>query len=273
MFDTQDYLQQFAGLGQHMGRIEFPTPFTVGDYRRWFEAAREQRTDETEIDDVDELVFVRQYRGAMAVGTVYPYSEDDLVWQVHTHDVDGEVDEFTLPKTAVFPARDQAIDLGLVDAAYDDVPMPWMSFVVTACEEHLNSRLIVETDQQRVARRTGSNEQGHAFQHDYCLGLLPAMADHRGYVVFREPLTKSVYKKWRKEFKIDPKKDPRGAANSWRMRALAGAVTLVKEFKFRDLDWREITADKCEKMPLEIASFLTETAGVYLSRRLTAKNF
>lgn len=270
-FDTADYLSEFAALDQHMGTLTFPTPFTVSDYRKWFDAAQSLRDEDANIDEVDDLVFVRQYRGAIAVADVRPYESDSLSPYLHQLDTD-DIDEFTIPVN-YGRERQQSIDVGLIDAAYDDVPMPWMAFVVSAAEDYMGRLLISETDQQRLARRNTNTSQANAFQHDCCVDLLPAMGDHRGYIVFREPLTKSAYKKWRKAFKGNPKKDPRGVDNSWRMRALAGAVTLVQDFKFRDLDWNEITADKCAAMPLEIASFIIETAGTFLSRRLTVKNF
>lgn len=281
-FDTADYLN-YAGLNQCMARVTFPAPFTIGDYRTWFRAMNlADMPDET--DDVDQVTLMRQYRGAMAVATVEPYTPDECnAFAVETavSTLPLEPDEWRY--TTIDPEAEpqKPLDMAVVDPAYDDLPMAWVSFMVQAAEQYIGDRIITGvvgdrlSPQQRLdvmKRRMSSNHRLPSFNHDYVAALLPAIAMHRGFVTFREPLTKSWYRRWVKETAVNKNVPVTDVNNGRFMRSLRGAVTLVQQFHFRNLAWTELTAKDCDAMPLEIACFLVETCDEYMSRRMTVKN-
>lgn len=290
-FDTADYLNVFTGLNQTMARVTFPAPFTIGDYRNWYQAMNiAEAPDET--DDVDQVVLMRQYRAAMAVATVEPYADYECI--VSIIDDPREEDERALSviddpheeedEWRFTPAQAgdrKPLDRAIMDPAYDDLPMPWVSFMVQAAEEYIGDRVITGvvgdhlTPQQRlnvVTRRLNSKHRLPSFNHGHVIELLPAIKLHRGYVTFREPLTKSWYRRWVKETAVN-KNTPITHVNNGRfLRNLRGAVSLVQQFHFQNLKWTELTAKDCDAMPLEIACFLVETCDEYMSRRMTVKN-
>lgn len=281
-FDTAVYTRQFTGLHRTMARVTFPAPFTIGDYRKWFRAmnlADAPAPEET--DDVDHVVLLRQYRAAMAVATVEPYGYDELDESyVMAGALDEEPDEFRFVPTEAL-VQFAPVDTAVIDAAYDDLPMPWVSFMVQVAEEYIGDRIVVGvvgdrlTAQQRLnvlQRRMESSHRLPSFNHDYVAKLLPAIDLHRGFVTFREPLTKSWYRRWMKATAVNKNIPITDVDNGRFMRSLRGAVTLVQQFHFKNLAWTELTAKDCNAMPLEIACFLAETCDEYMSRRMTVKN-
>lgn len=280
VFDTADYLDRFVGLHMSMARVSFPAPFTIGDYRKWHRAMNlADMPDET--DDVDQVALLRQYRAAMAVATVEPYdSAESDGFPIAATPLPEESDEFQFGVTEAL-AQYAPVDTAVIDPAYDDLPMPWVSFMVQAAEEYIGDRIITGvvgdrlTTQQRLdvlKRRMDNRYRLPSFNHNHVADLMPAINLHRGFVTYREPLTKSWYRRWVKETAVN-KNTPITDVNNGRfLRSLRGAVTLVQQFHFQNLKWTDLTAKDCEAMPLEIACFLVETCDEYLSRRMTVKN-
>jgi len=279
-FDTADYTNEFAGLDRTMARVTFPAPFTVGHYRTWYRAMNPSDALE-ETDDVDQVVLMRQYRAAMAVATIEPYEFGDCNSYVMTEYLEEDpADEFRFVPTDAL-VQHMPVDMAIIDPAYDDLPMPWVSFMVKVAEQYIGDRVIIGvigeslTAKQRLdimARRMNSQHRLPSFNHDYVADLAPAINLHRGFVTFREPLTKSWYRRWVKETAVN-KNIPITDVNNGRfMRNLRGAVSLVQQFHFQNLKWTELTARDCDAMPLEIANFLVETCDQYMSRRMTVKN-
>jgi len=304
VFDTADYLDRFVGLHMSMARVSFPAPFTIADYRKWYRAMNlADMPDET--DDVDQVVLLRQYRAAMAVATVEPYDsaesdgfpiaatplpEESDEFQYDSAESDGfpiaatplpeESDEFQFGVTEAL-AQYAPVDTAVIDPAYDDLPMPWVSFMVQAAEEYIGDRIITGvvgdrlTTQQRLdvlKRRMDNRYRLPSFNHNHVADLMPAINLHRGFVTYREPLTKSWYRRWVKETAVNKNTPVTDVNNGRFLRSLRGAVTLVQQFHFQNLKWTDLTAKDCEAMPMEIACFLVETCDEYLSRRMTVKN-
>lgn len=280
-FDTAAYTSMFTGLNRCMARVAFPAPFTIAHYRTWFRAMNpEDAPDQT--DDVDQVILLRQYRAAMAVATIEPYTAAECEQLRGVADVfAGEGDDewqFPAPETADNYAP---LDTAVTDHAYDDLPMPWVSFMVQAAEEYIGDRVLAEavanrlSAQQRLEvlkRRMDSKHRLPSFNHSHVAALLPAIDLHRGYVTYREPLTKSWYRRWVKETAVNSHIPIADVDNGRFLRSLRGAVTLVQQFHFQNLKWTELTAKDCDAMPLEIACFLVETCDEYMSRRMTVKN-
>lgn len=280
VFDTADYLDRFVGLHMSMARVSFPAPFTIGDYRKWHRAMNlADMPDET--DDVDQVALLRQYRAAMAVATVEPYAYGELDESyIMAGALDDEPDEFRFVPTEAL-VQYAPVDTAVIDPAYDDLPMPWVSFMVQVAEEYIGDRIITGvvgdrlTTQQRLdvlKRRMDNRYRLPSFNHNHVADLMPAINLHRGFVTYREPLTKSWYRRWVKETAVNKNTPVTDVNNGRFLRSLRGAVTLVQQFHFQNLKWTDLTAKDCEAMPLEIACFLVETCDEYLSRRMTVKN-
>ncbi len=280
VFDTADYLDRFVGLHTTMARVAFPAPFTIADYRKWYRAMNlADMPDET--DDVDQVALLRQYRAAMAVATVEPYeaAESDAFPVAITPLAEDE-DEFQFGATGAL-AQYAPVDTAVIDPAYDDLPMSWVSFMVQVAEEYIGDRIITGvvgdrlTPQQRLdvlKRRMDNQHRLASFNHGHVAPLMPAINLHRGFVTYREPLTKSWYRRWVKETAVNKNVPITDVNNGRFLRSLRGAVTLVQQFHFQNLKWTDLTARDCDDMPLEIACFLVETCDEYLSRRVTVKN-
>lgn len=267
LFSTLNYLDQYPDLAFSMAEVAFPQPFTVGDYRRWFRAMKLHEEGDGELGE--RQVFLRQYRGALAVATITPLETEPPVTAVAGPSPDS--DEFIADYSPFDNRPYTPLDLRLIDPDEGDLPVSFASFVVEAAEEYIGPKIIVTPLQEVVKRRQESKHRYPVFQHDFCLDLLPDMAGYKGYVLYHDPLTRNAYRRYTKAIAVRDGVDPRDIDNSLLLRQLRGAVALVEQFKFRDLKWNELTANDCERMPLELASFLVETCDVFLSKRMSAK--
>jgi hypothetical protein len=271
VFSTVDYLDQYPDLAHGMAEAVFPRPFTVGDYRRWFGAMR--LTDEAEGDELtDRAIFLRQYRGALAVAKVTPLAVEEAEETAVSPTLPGdEDDEFTARYEAYENRPYKPLDTAVIGDDDGDLPITWASFLVEAAEAYIGPKIIVGPIQDVVKRRQAVKHPYPIFQHDFCLDLLPDMAEYKGWVLYRDPLTKSGYRRYTKAIAALDGLDPRDINNSLLLRQLRGAAALVSQFKFKGLNWHELIADDFERMPLELASFLVETCDVFLAKRMSAK--
>lgn len=264
LFSTLNYLDQYPDLAFSMAEVSFPQPFTVGDYRRWFRAMKLH--DEADGELGERQLFMRQYRGALAVAKVTPLETEPPVMSVSP-----DHDEYTADYSVFDNRPYNPVDLRLIDPKEGDLPVSFASFLVEAAETYIGPKIIVTPLQDVVKRRQESKHRYPVFQHDFCLDLLPDMAGYRGFVLYRDPLTRSAYRRYTKAVAVRDGVDARDIDNSVLLRQLRGAVALVEQFKFKGLVWSELTADDCERMPLELASFLIETCDVFISKRMSAK--
>lgn len=269
VFATVDYQGRFPDLVGYGATLEFPYPFTLDSYRKWFRALNIGGKAEKG-SPLNDIVFLRQYKAAMEVGTVtavMPQVADaektaDEQQETERDEFDIDVDTFTLS-----PAP---LDTNLLEWDNANLPLPFASFVVEAAEQYIGGQLIVEGDQARLQRRLEETYDKPVFRYDHCLHLLPGMTAWRGYVVYQSPVSSTLYREWSK-ICDRIKGDPRDINNHRFMRAIRAAGYLVKEFKFEGLDWQTVKANDYANLPLIVASFLVETADIYLSRRVTLK--
>lgn len=278
VFNTSDFLEQFPELVAFSATVEFPYPFTVGDYKTWqraTSATSKGKKKKRRENDINKLVFWAEFRGAMAVCEVLPTPnadvsdgeiDDDEITAV-SDDVSDDEFDIDLSSTSLAPS---ALDYALLFDE-DTVPLSFASFLRIVADSYIGPQLVVETPQVTLQRRSNNSYQFPAFKTQYDLDLLPDMKEYKGFVVYNNPLTTEVYRKWARVVKRHVSSDSQDVDNSLLMRSLRGAASLVKEFKIQGLSWEALRANDFDTMPLIVASWLIETADVFLSRRMTLK--
>ena len=263
VFYTKDYEDRFPDLRFFMAEVSFPTPFTVGLYRKWYRALR---LGEEPDSVTDAVILLRQYEAALAVcdvTAVEPTEKEPVKEEGDDDPYLVEIDEE--------PVGRAALDLTIIDPKNPGLPLSFVSFLVAVADEYIGPKISVETMAALKERRLQENYRSALFRFDHC-PMFPDMWTLKGYVKYRDPLTSAAYKSWVKAREINDRLSPRDVDNSPFLRQLRGAAVLVQKFHFKGLRWEQVTADDFENMPLHLASFLVETADVFLSRRMTLKN-
>ncbi|MBE2198476.1 MAG: hypothetical protein IAE79_07675 [Anaerolinea sp.] len=241
---TSDFAT-YPGLADVPARLSFPSPFTLGDYKRYIRAMFSQaRSGEEKDGDVDEVALLRQYRAALAVAHV---AEDG--------------------------AADEAAPFSLADIDPDDeaLPMVWVTWVTDMADAYIGPQIIVETPQQIMARRMAYLGRSATFETAAWLRLLPDLRAYAGNVTFREPFTKRDYRSWRKGIEVSAKHDPRDVENSVLLRQYRAALTLINHWSVEDVPYALLKENGGDGVPLPVVSWLVEAADTFLSRRLNPK--
>ena len=246
-FDSREAV--YPGLASVPVVLCFPRPFNLGNWKTWSRAVRPSG-DEGRRDDVDESRLMREYRAALAVGVLEDVEEDRA----------AEGSE---------GAGFSRVDL---DADDEELPLAFVSWVTECAERCIAGQVLMEQLQQTLARWQGARYLGARFETVAFLDLFPDLVDYPGYVEFKEPLTKGVYREWTKARRVLPKVDPRDVDNSPFIRGFRSAITLVADWSVEGVNFKkEVKRKDGEKVPLVVASWLEECAGRFLARRVSLK--
>lgn len=251
IFRGKEASYDFPGVETLPVLLSFPEPVMVAHYIAYRHAAAVAEAD----DEAGAAQLMRIYRGALAVAET---TLDEGVDDTAVSDDNGETAVLTLDAT---------------DPGDDQLPLNYARWVADCAEQVIGPLINVESVAQITVRRANSRHTSPTFTttDDDIPRLLPGLAEYSGRVTFHEPLTASIYRSWVKASRILPGYERGAFENSHFMRNLRAAVPLVKEWDVPGVAWKDVSRHNWQRVPLAAASFLLETADVYLSKRMAIK--
>lgn len=193
---------------------------------------------------------MRQYRAALAVGTLAYLPDANL------EQIDG-------------PGR-----VSLANAAPDDeeLPIPLVSWVNDCAGMYIGSKVIVQNINEVRARREAWRSFDATFLARDWIPLLPDLAGYpRAAVTFKDPLTKAVYRNWRKAMRIRSQLDARDPENRPLARQWRAAVALIEQWDVPNVPWDTVKRNDGYSVPLEVAAWVVDAADTFLTKRLNPK--
>lgn len=240
-FSTADYAAYYPELAAYPGHVDFPQPFTFGDYKKWFRLALPSNRNLTQLPDPFDL-FMLQYKAAFALVTE---------WEIENCQ-QGEAD----------PDK----------ASEDGLSMALVSFLADAADDLIGPQIVVETLPALEARRAAAPPHpSPTFTTDEFVGLLPPLAEYAGSsVTFASSLTAGLYRSWNNGIAIPHKSDPRDIRNSPLARQYRGAPPLIDKWEVTGVE-RGLLTGQGDRVPLVIVSWLVECVDIYLGARLNQK--
>lgn len=242
----------YPGLRDLPAQLSFPVPFTMRDYLAWERAAFpiNATADDADEADVDDLVIMRQYRAALAVGALAYLPDAD------TDGIDG-------------PGR---VSLANADPEDEDLPIPLVSWVNRCAGEYIGSKIIVQNVSEVRARRAAWRTFDASFLAADWVPLLPDLIRYpRATVTFKDPLTKATYRNWRKAMRIRPQLDARDPENRPLARQWRAAVALIEQWDVPHVPWEMVKRQDGYDVPLEVVSWVVDAADTFLTKRLNPK--
>ena len=246
------YESGHPGLASLPAQLLFPSPFTLGDYLKWERAvfpidAPDKDDDEL---DVDDLLMMRQYRGAMAVGTLEPVDGVDLE----------------------APDGPGSVSLANSDPSDDDLPIVLVGWVNACAGEYIGCKVIVQHINDVRARRHAWKSFSPKFEALAWYEMLPDLVRYPGAsITFKEPLGKAAYRAWRRAMRVRGNLDARDPENRTLARQWRAAVTLIDKWDVKGVPWDVVKKGDGYGVPLEVASWVVDAADTFLTKRLNPK--
>lgn len=231
----------------------FPNPMTLGDYKKWYRVLF-QKDPDVDKDDVENGQFMRLYKATWAI------TQRELI---------------PLPEDAQPPETPPPFTLADLEPDNKELPMTAVSWVTDCADLAFGMQVRVEDANAVLLRRLASTHTSPTFRTDdpEMLRMFPDLEQYPGTVQFQPMLTKSVYRAYDKARQILDKFPPNDIENTFLLRQFRAAIPLVAGggWQIEGVPWSLVKNNHGDGLPLVLASFLVESADVYLSKRMNVK--